>query len=213
MALAAGAANAQENKGKMLAGVSAAEIASIMTDLKIESEQLPVPGNEPTIVGMLPSGAKFLVSLGACSEKSENCQVIQYSAIFVAKPLPLADFNTFNSRFAFGKAFQTREEEENRMVIRHAVIVAEGISRKAVKENMVLFVQVTGFFVRFLSERMNTVSASADKPAGDKPDAITNVAGELPADQTLASFGETARKHPGIINKVTAKEAPKWAIK
>lgn len=211
-AVCAAGAQAQDSSSanKMLSGLTADEIISILTENKIQAQKAPLPGNDPLILAQMASGAKFFVRLQGCGEKGVNCQVIQYGAIFTGADLPATDFNTFNARYAFGKAY---EDPKSQMYIEHAVSVAGGIRRGAVEVNMFVFFQMAELWTRFLSQRLSTVSASLDQPADTKSGAIRNEGGRLPTNSSLASFREAAQKHPEIINKVRRGTLTEWKTK
>jgi hypothetical protein len=211
MMMAAGAASAQApgkaSGNKMLAGLTAEEIISILTENQIQAQKAPLPGNDPLILALMPNGAKFFVRLQKCGEKGVNCQVVQYGAIFTGADISTNDFNTFNATYAFGKSYK---DPQNQMYIEHAVAAAGGIRRGAVEANMYVFLGMFDLFSRFLAERMSLLSASADGPADKKSGAITNSAGSLPVNSSLASFRDAAAKHPEIINKVSEESLKKW---
>ena len=210
MMMAAGAsAQAQDNsaKNRMLAGLTAEEIISILTEHQIQAQKAPLPGNDPLILALMPNGAKFFVRLQKCGEKGVNCQVIQYGAIFTGADLSANDFNTFNATYAFGKSYK---DPQNQMYIEHAVTAAGGIRRGAVEANMYVFLGMFDLFSRFLASRMSQLSASLDKPADKKSGAITNSGGNVPVGSSLASFRDAAARHPEIVNKVSEESLKKW---
>jgi len=212
--MAAGAAGAQAQDkaaaNRMLEGLTAEEIISILTENQIQAQKAPLPGNDPLILAMMPTGAKFFVRLQGCGAQGVNCQVIQYGAIFTGADLPATDFNTFNASYAFGKAY---DDPNSQMYIEHAVSVAGGIRRAAVEANMFVFFGMADLFTRFLAQRMSSLSASIEQPGNAKSGAITNAAGKLPATSSLASFREAATKHPEIINKVQKGKLAAWQTK
>lgn len=188
---------------KLLAGVSAADMVTILKEHKIAAQQAPMPSGEPLILAQIASGDKFLVRLQNCGQSGANCQIVQFSAIFSGANLPAADFNEFNGRYAFGKSY---DDDKGVMYIEHAMSVAGGIPRPAVEVNMYIFFKTAELFSRFIQQRLSTVTASSR----GAPRGIINPGGSLPGNSSLASIRSTAKRHPEIINRVKKGQVTKW---
>jgi hypothetical protein len=179
VAVASPAAFAQSNQMPgLMAKISASDVVSMMTELGVATQLVPIQGTGPVVLATTPGGGKFVFHLMACDDvaNSARCGNVIVTAAMSNTGLAYDDLNAFNGDSIVTAAVNVPEEQV--VVLGRNIVVVGGHSRELFKTTVYLFLNDVQKFAASSASSKSVGFTVAPNPQS-KIDALS--AGKRPA--------------------------------
>lgn len=191
--------NSLSGQGEIMGKVGASDVTSMMSELGVASQMLPLEGEAPVLLATTPSGGRFLFHFRGCENAAQasSCANVVVTAALPSAGYSYDDLNNFNGSAVVTTAVAVSPQQV--VVLGRNIIVLGGHSRELFKGTVYLFLVDVQKFV----DTKQTANSVAFRPSPEKASKIGRQSiEETPAGASVA-FGLTdlsAETSAAIVN-------------
>lgn len=177
--------NSLSGPAEVMGKVSAGDVASMMAELGVASQILPVEGEATMLLATTPSGGRFLFHFRGCENAAQasGCANTVVTAALPSAGYSYDDLNEFNGSAVVTTAVAVSPQQM--IVLGRNIIVLGGHSRELFKGTVYLFLVDVQKFV----DMKQTANSVAFRPSPEKAAKIGRLSAEPAPAGSISAFG------------------------